>query len=92
MDLTALSIEELRAELQRHEDEEKEKAKPRPAEYPDFTNTIVLCQSYIDTIYSEGWVDRDHKLYIAQSALEAVFGDNVWKWIEKNARRELTTT
>lgn len=51
----------------------------------DFSKLIVLCQCYIDKIENgEGaGSDSDWDVYIKEEALEAIFGEKVFTWINE---------
>ena len=57
--------------------------KPKQLENPDLENLRSICQDYLDFIdndaaYSE---DNDYDCYIFEAALMAIFGKNVWKFV-----------
>ena len=83
-DLQCYDEEALRAELERREREKKARAIPQPLASPDWARVTEYCHSYVDQKAKQGWVNDDLKQYIFEAALEAVFGKNVWPWI--NAR------
>lgn len=81
-DLEIYDTEELERELERRKEAEKQAmSKPWPLGNPNFQDTSLLCQQYIDYLYDRGWVDANLKQYIFEAAIEAVFGDDVWSWI-----------
>ena len=43
----------------------------------------AVCQQYIDHIATGGSEDNDYDHYIFESALEAIFGPDVWDFINK---------
>jgi len=56
--------------------------KPTQLKEPDFEELKKQCQAYIDYVASDDYHednDRDH--YIFEEAMEAVFGKDVWKFI-----------
>lgn len=56
--------------------------KPKAVENPDFSRTKKICQQYIDFVASKDYhEDNDFKDYIFETALEDVFGADVWKFI-----------
>lgn len=42
---------------------------------------LELAESYVHDLDEEGYVDDDMEHYIKEAVLEAVFGEDVWKWI-----------
>jgi len=62
--------------------------KPTALPNPDFTELIKLCQSHIDDMEGDDYnSDNDDKEYIYEAAIEAVFGKNVWPWINAQVDR-----
>lgn len=60
---------------------------PEPLPSPDFSELIKLCQEHIDFLASDDYyADNDNKQYIYEAAIEAVFGKNVWKWINRRMK------
>ena len=57
--------------------------KPKQLEKPDFEKLTKLCQRYIGYIDSdeEYQEDNDYEHYIFEASLEAIFGENVWEFI-----------
>ncbi len=60
-----------------------EEGKPELLPEPDFAQVIKLCQSYIDQLDKEKYVDDDLEHYIFEAAIAACFGKDVWKWVNK---------
>lgn len=83
MPLQNFTEKQLRAELERREKENAKGARPAPLAEPNFDQLREVCESYIDDLDKLGWVDDDHKHYIFESAMEALYGKNVWFWIRK---------
>jgi hypothetical protein len=52
----------------------------------DFTDLKNICQEYITTLSKAGYADEDLKHYIFEAAIEACFGEDVWKWINSRQR------
>lgn len=58
--------------------------KPQPLQNPDFSELITLCQYHLNSIEKNGPNDdSDKEHYIYETALEAVFGQDVWQWINR---------
>ena len=74
------TIEELETEIKR----QKEAEVPTVIENPVMTEKLMSgCKEYIDLIIQGGSIDNcEH--FIFEAAVEAVFGPDVWKWINKN--------
>jgi len=62
--------------------------KPKPLEKIDPQELIEICQEYMDFIDDdeEYHEDNDYSSYIFEKAMEAVYGKDVWTFI--NARQE----
>lgn len=58
--------------------------KPEPVVNPDFAELYKLCKDHIDFLDSDEYhEDNDDKTFIYEAALEAVFGKDVWKWVNQ---------
>jgi hypothetical protein len=71
------SEEELRAELVRRKLE-----RPQLLERPDMTDLAVLCEEYMETMFSGGRF-KDGRQYIYEKTLECLYGTNVWVTLNK---------
>lgn len=59
-------------------------ATPEALPNPDFTELIKVCKEYIEDMDNEDFhEDDDDQHYIFEAALEAVFGKDVWKWVNQ---------
>ena len=85
-ELKCFDTEQLEAELKRHKEEEKGRNKPQPVANPDWSTVQRYCQEQVDTIFQGKYVDSDSDHYIYEAAMEAVFGRNVWSWINARMR------
>lgn len=83
MSIDNLTDEELAAELERRKQRKEQEEKPKQLETIDITSLRAICQEYIDTLASGGYVSDDFDHYIYEAAIEAVFGTGVWGWINK---------
>ena len=78
-----VSTERLQAELKRREEAEKQAQKPQQLKEVDLTGLRRVCQEYIDSLANDGWVDDDLSYYIYEEAMQAIFGEDVFEWIDK---------
>lgn len=82
-DLSGLSDEDLRAELERR------KAPPVPVpvqrENPDFSALRSCVVSGVERAMAEGYVDEDLRQYVYEEAVSAVYGQTFWEW-RRNAK------
>ena len=83
MDLRQCDIEDLIAELERREKEREEKERPKPVANPDWSHVQQLCEENIEHLAAHGYEPKDMDHYIYEAAIEAVFGKNVWVWINE---------
>lgn len=79
--LANMSDEELQAELARRQQSKKAGAVPQQLPSLDFSPLIKICQDYINDLAREGYADDDYDHYIYETAIECVFGEDVWSWI-----------
>lgn len=79
------SNDELKAELQRRENAERLAAIPKPIENPDFSNLVNQCNQYITDLSERIFPgeDGDFKEYIFEEAMKAVYGKNVFAWVNE---------
>lgn len=63
--------------------------KPTALPNPDFAELLEQCQKYIDFMASdEYYSDNDYAHYIYEATIEAVYGPDVWKWINTQVNRD----
>ena len=85
MDIKDFTLEELKNELIRRDEEERRKHKPTQLENPDLTGLRRAVAEYIDSIYNgDHHEDSDDTHYIYEEALKAIYGTNIFYWIRKN--------
>lgn len=58
---------------------------PREASEIDWSSLIGTCVEAVRELDEEGYEDEDIRHYIYESAMEAVFGKDIWKWINSRA-------
>jgi hypothetical protein len=78
--LTKYSDDDLIKELTRRKNYKK--IKPLREATPDFTGLIDLCRSHVDDI-ANGNEDEDTKQYIYEEAMMAVYGKDIFTWINE---------
>jgi len=61
-------------------------SKPTKLENIEIDTLVQLCQDRIDEIADGDDVDSDLPHYIYEAAMEAVFGNNVWSWINERSK------
>ena len=59
---------------------------PKPLENPDFTSLIEIAKNHIEEISNDGFSDEDSDHWFYEAVMEAVYGNKVWEWINKNSR------
>lgn len=79
--LKNVSTKELEAELKKRKEAEKEMAVPKQLSSFDFSPLQKICQNYINELAEEGYADKDYDHYIYETAIECIFGKDVWQWI-----------
>lgn len=82
-DLQKLSDDELQAELSRRKDVQRRSGKPHMLQNPNYKILRSTCQEHIDQLYDKQWVNDDMSHYIFEAAMMALFGADVWDWINK---------
>jgi 5-methylcytosine-specific restriction endonuclease McrBC regulatory subunit McrC len=56
---------------------------PQPLEKPNFDELIELCNYILKEIYEHKYNKDDNQYYIYETALEVIYGEKVFKWIEE---------
>ena len=79
-------IDRLQTELEKRRQAQFWETMPKPVENPDWTEVKKMCQEVISQLAKDGWRDEDLKHYIYESAMEAVFGKDVFTWMNKRGR------
>lgn len=74
--------EELAAELARREAEND--VRPQAIPVPDWSPLVQYLEEGMDKVETEGEVPKDFEQYIYETALEALYGPNVWDWWNKH--------
>jgi len=79
-----ISTENLEKELEKRNKLEK----PKPLTKIDTEELIKICTTYIDEIEKGEMCDFSDLVerYIFAAAIEAVFGDKIWDWINKKSQ------
>lgn len=77
--------EQLKDELERRQKKVIESGKPVQLDIPDLTDLRNACQEYIDDIaINHNRVDEDWPHWIYEAAMIALYGENVFRWINEN--------
>lgn len=74
---------ELTLEQVKRLEEQKESKKLKMVSIMNFNPLIDLCKKYVESLEKEGYVDDDLINYIYESAMEAVYGEKCWDYINK---------
>ena len=82
-ELENISTKQLEIELEQRRKREKEGTKPKQVENPNWMPLREICQEYINCLDSEEYCDDDFSHYIYETALRALFGKNVFDWVNK---------
>lgn len=79
-----VTSQELIDELERRKNVESGDVKPTRIAMPFWMPLYMICQQYIDSCEKNNHVDEDLEHYIFEAAMEAVFGPDVWKYVNKH--------
>lgn len=84
MSLDKFSDVELFLEVERRKEAAKKSSIPKAIENPDFSDLIAMCKDYIEEMSDGDYCDdNDSEHFIYECAMGCVFGDSVWKWVNK---------
>lgn len=84
--LCNISTDDLRNEMERREKEEKAKLRqaPNPLPNPDFSKLHQMVINGVQSVSeNDGYAGKDFRYYLFETALEAVYGSDIWKWWNK---------
>ncbi len=81
MELRRYKETELNAELDRRK--KLREIMPKPLEDADFRKVKALCTVYVETLERNRCIKESGKLKVFTAAMEAVYGKEVWDWINK---------
>lgn len=85
--LDSYTDEQLQQELAERKRQKDEAEKPRQLETVDLMHLRKSCQAQIDCIAVHGdYDDNDADHYIYEAAMTAIFGKDVFKWINQKLR------
>ncbi len=79
--LDNISTEVLQKVLDQRRETEQELLKPKQLKSPNIEPLQEICQEYIDELEKDGYINEDYDHYIFESAMETIFGKDVWKFI-----------
>ena len=74
-------LEDIQRELQRRQKINLERPKINPN--PDLTALKSLTEETINNIIETGFPGKDHRHFIYEKVMEALYGSQVWDWLNK---------
>jgi len=80
----SLTDAQLERELERRKQKREEQERPKPVENPDWSRLIKTCEECICEHEKGESVDSDLPHYIYEEAMKAVFGPDIFKWINEH--------
>ncbi len=80
--LTDIPLDQLESEIARRKRAQEDAAKPRVLASPDFQPLIAHAQAHVNDL-AAGRQDDDTKQWFYETAMECVFGKDVFKWVNK---------
>lgn len=84
INLKNLTDEQLEREIERRK-LNKSIPVPEPLTEPNWLPVYKMVLDYISQLDAQGWVDDDLQHYIFEAAMESVYGDDVWKFINSRS-------
>lgn len=81
--LKEASEAELLAELERKKKAREAGERPRPLTSIEIQNLIEVCDAHVEELDKNGYADDDSSHYIYEAAMTAIYGPNIFKWINK---------
>lgn len=83
MMLDNISTEDLEKEIDKRRKQKAKDEKPIQLKNINVKPLKEICQNYINDLEKNAYVDEDYEHYIFEIAMECIFGEDVWKWINK---------
>ena len=84
MDINEATIEHLEAALEVKREAKKIADVPVPKGITDFSKVAEMVINHVNSMNTDEYhEDNDDKHYIYKAAIEAVYGKDVWKWINE---------
>jgi len=75
--------EQLEEEIERREQANRLANKPKELAEKDWSSVINSCNEQIDHLMKEGRGVKDICCWVYEAAMIAVFGENIWDWINE---------
>lgn len=80
--LKMYSTEDLEKVIADRKAEKAEIEKPTPIEKPDFDRILASAEKHIEYLASDDYCDdNEEEHYIYEDVMEAIYGKDVWDWI-----------
>jgi anti-sigma regulatory factor (Ser/Thr protein kinase) len=77
-DLSEFSDEELERELNQRE---RQQSKPTQLPHPDWSVVKTNAEEYLEYLVEHGRADEDADHYIFESVMDALYGSDIWQFI-----------
>lgn len=77
----SLTDEQLEREIERRKSIREKEERPKPLKNPDLSKLIKVCEERIKECEDGEGEDSDTPHYIYESAMQAIYGDDVFKWL-----------
>jgi len=85
MDLTKLTDEQLKAELEAREAKRKADAIPQQKKEINWQPLLNhLHEGIVNMVEDDGYPGKDFDHYVFETAMECVYGKDVWKWYNEH--------
>mgnify|MGYP003555237604 CR=1 FL=1 len=65
---------------------EKSIPKPEPLDNPNFGYLVSLAMEHISDLDKDGFADEESDHWFYEAVMEAVYGKDVWAWINANSK------
>ena len=78
--LKNISDADLEAEVARRAEEKKKKSMPQPQLVIDWSPLQRYIEEGVKHVNDEGYEMKDFEHYLFETAMEAVYGPDFWKW------------
>ena len=87
-DVAKKKIATIKLDMIAAKEEEIRAAKPSPKTNIDWKPVIEYVESHMNHLRDRGWMNDDSDFYIAEKVFVAIYGKDVWRWVDIATRTE----
>ena len=77
------TTDQLEEELRRRREEVYRAERPQRVNQIDWNPLAMMIDDYIDNLYNKKWPGKDLEHYVFETAVNTLYGKDVWPWVRK---------